>query len=243
MCNRFDMYQYKYGIPLIQLVHWWFIDREELIFNEMEEFHIKRMIDICLPMCDVIRLNICFDTYKNEYREFLEKYFSQYDNIVLTFDINDKTLCEYRTFIHIFDYVNCYIMYTHFKGIGCMKNSNKLSSFCGKSLDDEKTEVYWLYEDMGNFKSEYITNKIFFGKKMSYTYSDNTDYPYRIDYIDNYSSRYFYAGNFYIVNLDMLKCEMKSHNISLDMIPDIKVRSELLPSLFPFELIHHGELV
>lgn len=227
--------QRKSGLdkPLINLVHWWFIDRDAVAFNEVELYHLDKLLTHSVPKCDIIYINVCFDSMDDKYINMIVEYFSQYNNVYLNFMLNDANLCEYNTFQHIYDFKDCYVLYSHFKGVSCMKTENHLSAFCGRTLSDEYIELNDLYQSTFDVHLYDMQGHIFYGRTLLHTYIET------IRYVDNYSSRKFYSGSFYCVDINMLRNEIYYNGISRDFTLDYRIYGELLPSLFPLSKMRY----
>lgn len=221
---------------LNHIVHWWFIDRDELTFNEIEQFHITRLINTCIPMCDSVNIYVCFDTYKDIYCSFILKYFEPYDNIKIMFSMNDSFSCEYNTFQHVFDYSGCYVMYTHFKGISCLKRADKLSQFANDSIQTELYNCDTIYNCLAKFDKNNNLGKIFYGGIVY----DVSSWVSHVLFTDM-SSKLAFLGSCYIIDIDLLKTEMHEIQSSINSLYCSKLNfHELLPSIFPPNKLYYS---
>lgn len=231
------------NIPLIHLVHWWFIDRTELKFSEIEMCHINKILQYSLMYSYEIHINVCLDHDDVIYKSFITEFFEKYDKIHITFCLNDEVLCEYLTFSKIYNYNDCIVLYSHFKGISCLVNSDGKSSNSLETIDAEYRHCEYAYDSLFNECEFYDLSKIFYGFQVTDAwYSDNKLGD------EGKTSHLMYANNFYAININNLKTEMRLRNIrkkywiSLNgkafWVP-IHCYGELLPSIFPVETLSY----
>jgi hypothetical protein len=101
--------------PYVNLCHWYFTDRTELKFNEMEKLciHYLRTKSTVFHRID---LYVAMNSLKSEYIDFIETELSDIPNLNLKFIQNNNDQ-EFQTWSRLLtDYSNCYVLYSHFKG-------------------------------------------------------------------------------------------------------------------------------
>ena len=112
--------------PYINLCHWYFTDRTELKFYDIEKLciHYLRTKSSVFHRID---LYVAMNNLKQEYIDFIKAELSDIPNLNLTFIQNNYNQ-EFQTWSRLLtDYSNCYVLYSHFKGVSHQNdNRNKL---------------------------------------------------------------------------------------------------------------------
>lgn len=108
--------------PYVNLCHWYFADRTKLKFHNMEKLCIHYMRTKS-SVFDRIDLYVAMNSLKQEYIDFIKAELSDIPNLNLKFIQNNNDQ-EYQTWSRLLnDYSNCYVLYSHFKGVSHQNDS------------------------------------------------------------------------------------------------------------------------